>query len=119
MELGATTEFIFESLFSVFSSLLFFCQHALLFTKFREEIHFEGLGQSLGRAECDVDVAGEELGDVRARDLHPPRKLRLREPHPLHLDDAAAQKRAHKMVCRVHCAHCNIFVTRLSRATGG
>ena len=41
----------------------------LPFAKFGEEVHLEGAGEAHGGSERDVDVAGEELGDVGATDV--------------------------------------------------
>ena len=76
-----------------------------------EEIHLQRLGEALRRAERDVDIAGEELGHIWSGYIHALGKLSLRKPEPLHLDDAAAQERAYKVVCRLHAAYCNIFIT--------
>ena len=42
----------------------------LLLAEVGEEVHLEGVGKFRGGAEREVDVAGEDLGDVRARDVH-------------------------------------------------
>ena len=64
----------------------------------REEVHFKCLGEFHRRAEGDVDVAGHEFPDVGARDVHALRKRGLVQPHPLHLLDAAPQKRANHVI---------------------
>ncbi len=60
--------------------------------EFREEVHAEGVGE-LGRsAEGYVDVAMEDLGDVRARDVHALREGRLREAKGFHPKNELAEE---------------------------
>ena len=71
-------------------------------SQIRKEVHLQRLRQTLRRGEGEVDVARKQLGNVGTRYLHALGQLRLRKPKPLHLDDAATQERADKMVGRVH-----------------
>ena len=57
-----------------------------------EEVHLEGVGQFRSGSKREIDVAGEDLGDVRARDVHAPRELRLRHPKLLHAAKYAAEE---------------------------
>ena len=63
-----------------------------------EEVHLEGVGQFRRGAEGEVDVAGEDLGDVRARDVHAAGELRLRNAQLLHAAEDAAEERGGYMV---------------------
>jgi len=63
-----------------------------------EEVHLEGVGQFRRGAEGEVDVAGEDLGDVRARDVHAAGELRLRNSQLLHAAEDAAEKGGANMV---------------------
>ena len=66
--------------------------------EFREEVHAEGVGE-LGRsAEGYVDVAMEDLGDVRARDVHAAGELGLADAELLHAAEDAAEKYRADMV---------------------
>ena len=65
----------------------------LLRTQIGEEVHLQGAGELRRRAEGNVDVLMEHLGDVRTRHLHPLRKLRLRHAELLHPEQNAAEER--------------------------
>jgi len=67
----------------------------LLFAEFGDEVHLEGVGKARGGRKGDVDIAGEELGHVRTRNLEALRKRSLVEPKPLHLTNATPEKRTH------------------------
>ncbi len=76
--------------------------------EFREEVHAEGVGE-LGRsAEGYVDVAMEDLGDVRARDVHALRDRSLGEPLLLHEHDHLPEKGGTDSVNCVHGAGCGV-----------
>ena len=64
----------------------------------REEVHFKSLSELHRGTEGNVDVARHELSNVGARDMHALRKRGLIKPHPLHLFDAAPQKRANHVI---------------------
>ena len=49
-----------------------------------DEVHLEGVRQFRRGPEREVDVAGEDLGYVRSRDVHAPGELGLRHPKLLH-----------------------------------
>ena len=71
-----------------------------LFAEVREEVHLEGVGQFRRSAEGEVDVAGEDLGYVRARDVHAPGELGLADAQLLHAaEDAAEERRADMVDC--------------------
>ena len=72
----------------------------LLRAKFGKEIHLEGVGEFRGRAEGEVDVAGEDLGDVRARDVHAAGELGLADAELLHAAENLPQK------CRTDMVDC-------------
>ena len=63
-----------------------------------EEVHLEGVGQFRSGAEGEVDVAGEDLGDVRARDVHAAGELGLADAELLHAAEDAAEERGGDMV---------------------
>ena len=73
----------------------------LLLAEVGEEVHLEGVGQFRSGAEGEVDVAGEDLGDVRARDLHAAGELGLADAELLHAAENLPQKRRTDMVNRV------------------
>ena len=70
----------------------------LLLAEVGEEVHLEGVGQFRSGAEGEVDVAGENLGDVRARDVHAAGELGLADAKLLHAAEDAAEKRGAYMV---------------------
>jgi len=49
-----------------------------------EEVHFQRICQFCRGFEREVDVAGEDLGYVRPRDIHPPCELGLGDAELLH-----------------------------------
>ena len=57
-----------------------------------EEVHLEGVGQFCRGAEGEVDVVGEDLGYVRARDVHAAGELSLADAELLHAAEDAAEK---------------------------
>ena len=71
-----------------------------------EEVHLKGVGQFCSGTEGEVDVAGEDLGDVWARDVHALGKLRLRNAQLLHAPQNPPQK------CRTNMVDCGqgIFI---------
>ena len=71
---------------------------SLPWTKFREEVHLERVGELRRRAERKVHILPQHLRDVRPRHLHPPRQLRLRHPQLLHPPEYPPQKRRADMV---------------------
>ena len=65
-----------------------------------EEVHLEGVGQLRCSAEGEVDIAGEDLGDVRARDVHAAGELGLADAELLHAaEDAAEEGGAYMVDC--------------------
>ena len=73
---------------------------AFLLAKVGEEVHLEGVGQFRRGAEREVDVAGEDLGYVRTRDIHAAGEFRLRDAQLLHaMKDAAEKCRADMVDC--------------------
>ena len=52
--------------------------------------------------EREVDVAREDLGDIRARDVHAPGELGLRHPKLLHPPQYPPQKRRPNFINRLH-----------------
>jgi len=70
----------------------------ILLAEVGEEVHLEGVGQFCSGAEGEVDVAGEDLGDVRARDVHAAGELGLADAELLHTAKDAAEKRGANMV---------------------
>ena len=65
-----------------------------------EEVHPEGIGKLRRGAEREVDVAGEDLGYVRTRDVHAAGEFRLRDAQLLHAaEDAAEERRADMINC--------------------
>ena len=67
-----------------------------------EEVHLEGVGQFRSGAEREVDVAGEDLGYVRPRDIHPPCELGLRDAELLHATEDTTKEGGADMV---NCFH--------------
>ena len=74
----------------------------LLRTQLRKEVHLEGIRQLGRRAKGEVDVLAQHLGDVRTRDMHPRRELRLRHPQFLHPPQYPPQKRRPDPINRLH-----------------
>ena len=74
----------------------------LLRTKLRHEVHLERVRELRRRAEGEVYVLPQHLGDVRPRNLHAPRQLRLRNAQLLHPPQDAPQKRRANPVDRLH-----------------
>ena len=71
-----------------------------LLAQIGEEVHLEGIGQFRRGAEGEVDVAGEDLGYVRTRDVHAPGELGLADAQLLHAaEDAAEERRADMVNC--------------------
>ena len=70
----------------------------LLLAEVGEEVHLEGIGQFRSGAEGEVDVAGEDLGDVRARDVHAAGELGLADAELLHAAEDTAEKGGADMV---------------------
>ena len=66
--------------------------------EFGGEVHLECAGELGRRAEGEVDVLAEHLGDVGARDLHALREVGLGETELLHAEKDLAQKRRANMV---------------------
>ena len=60
--------------------------------EFGREVHLESASKLGRRAEGEVDVLAEHLGDVRARDIHPLGEVRLRQPQLLHAEEDLAKK---------------------------
>ena len=67
-----------------------------------EEVHLKGVGQLRSGAEGEVDIAGEDLGDVRARDVHAAGELGLADAQLLHAAKDAAEERGAYPVNRLH-----------------
>ena len=65
----------------------------LLGAQLREEVHLQCVGELRSRAEGEVHVLVKHLRNVRPRDLHPPRELRLRDAKLLHPQQYPPQKR--------------------------
>ena len=57
-----------------------------------EEIHFQRICQFCRGLEREVDVAGEDLGYVRPRDIHPPCELGLGDAQLLHATEDLAKE---------------------------
>ena len=74
----------------------------LLRTQLGEEIHLERVRELRRRAEGEVHVLVQHLRDVRPRDLHPPRELRLRDAKLLHPQQYPPQERRSYPVNRFH-----------------
>ena len=73
---------------------------AFLLAEVGEEVHLEGIGKFRRGAEREVDVAGEDLGYVRTRDVHAAGEFRLRDAQLLHsTEDAAKERRADMVDC--------------------
>ena len=71
----------------------------LLLAEVGEEVHLKGVGQFRSGAEGEVDVAREEdLGDVRARDVHAAGELGLADAELLHAAEDAAEEGGGYMV---------------------
>jgi len=71
---------------------------AFLLAKIGEEVHSEGIGEFRRSAEGEVDVAGEDLGYVRTRDVHAAGEFRLRDAQLLHATEDAAEEGGADMV---------------------
>ena len=87
----------------------------LLRAQLRKEVHLEGIRQLGRRAEGEVDVLAQHLGDVWARDMHPRRELRLRHPKLLHPPQYPPQKRRPDPINRPHPfskSHCGSYGVR-------
>ena len=69
-----------------------------MLTQVGEEVHLEGIGQFCRGAEREVDVAGEDFGYVRTRDVHAAGEFRLRDAQLLHSTEDAAEERRADMV---------------------
>ena len=69
-----------------------------LFPEVGEEIHLQRIRQLRRGSEREVDVAGEDLGDVRTRDVHAPGKLGLVDAQLLHPKEDLAKKRGTNMI---------------------
>ena len=67
-----------------------------------EEIHFQRIRQLCRGFEREVDVAGEDLGYVRARDIHPPCELGLGDAELLHTPEYPTKKRGADVVDGCH-----------------
>ena len=67
-----------------------------------EEVHFQRIGQFRGSLERKVDVVREDLGYVRARDIHAPRELCLVDAQLLHPPQYSPQKNRSNSVNRLH-----------------
>ena len=67
-----------------------------------EEVHLERVRELRRRAEGEVHVLVQHLRDVRPRDLHPTRELRLRDAKLLHPQQYPPQKRRSYPVNRFH-----------------
>ena len=63
-----------------------------------EEVHFQRICQLCRGFEREVDVAREDFGYVRARDIHPPGELGLRDAQLLHTPEDTTKKRGAYMV---------------------
>ena len=71
-----------------------------LLAEIGEKVHLEGVGQFRRGAEREVDVARENLGYVRARDVHAAGELRLGDAKLLHAaKDSAQERRAYMVNC--------------------
>ena len=75
---------------------------ALLLTQAGEEVHLEGVGQFCRGPEREIDVVGENLGDVWPRHVHPPGELGLADAQLLHAAKNAAEERRAYPVNRLH-----------------
>ena len=71
-------------------------------TQIRKEVHPEGVRELCRRAEGEVHILAEDLRDVRARDLHAMRKLRLRHAQFLHPQQYPPQKRRSDTINRLY-----------------
>ena len=67
-----------------------------------EEVHLERVRELRRRAEGEVHVLVQHLRDVRPRDLHPTRELRLRDAKLLHPQQYLPQKRRSYPIYRFH-----------------
>ena len=74
----------------------------LLRAKLGEEVHLEGVCELRRRAEGEVHVMPQHLGDVRPRHLHATRQLRLRNAQLLHPPQDPPQKCRANPVNRFH-----------------
>ena len=70
--------------------------------EFGGEVHLECAGELGRRAEGEVDVLAEHLGDVGARDLHALREVGLGEPKLLHAQKNLSQECRADMVDCLH-----------------
>ena len=77
-------------------------------SQFREEVHFECVGEFHRRVEGEGDVLVEDLGDVGAGDLHAARELGLVDAEGFHaLQDLAQESGCHP----VNRTHLGVFVS--------
>ena len=60
--------------------------------EFGGEVHLESAGEFGRRAEGEVDVLAQHLGDVGARDLHALGEVGLGEPELLHAQEDLPQE---------------------------
>ena len=68
--------------------------------EFGDEVHLECARELCRRAEGEVDVLAEHLGDVGTRDLHALREVGLGEPELLHAQKNLTQEgRAYMVDC--------------------
>ena len=70
--------------------------------EFGDEVHLECASKLGRRAEGEVDVLAEHLGDVGARDLHALREVGLGEPKLLHAQKNLPQERRADMIDCLH-----------------
>ena len=66
--------------------------------EFGGEVHLESAGELGRRAEGEVDVLAEHLGDVGTRDLHPLGEVSLRDAKLLHAEKNLPQEGRADMV---------------------
>ena len=57
-----------------------------------EEVHFQRIRQFCRGPEREVDIAREDLGYIRARDVHPPCELSLGDAELLHATEDLAEE---------------------------
>ena len=73
----------------------------------RDEVHFEGAGEADRGGEGDVDVAGQDFRDIRARDVHTTGERGLIKTQLLH----PPQKRTHEF--RPDAVNCGYFIIHI------
>ena len=73
-----------------------------MLAKVGEKVHPEGIGKLRRGAEGEVDIAGEDLGYVRARDIHALGELSLRHPKLLHPSEYPTKEGRADMVDGCH-----------------